>query len=125
MEDETRHSSTCMIQNRNVAYETSLQCFSYSCKHTHSGSEPQASKRTIEFMADRTRDKSSAEGSGVMELKIIGKDFATQNRKDPYLDVTAMVRSIQRVSGGDPCFRTGRCECDRKECEWRRFCLEF
>ena len=76
-------------------------------------------------MADQKPEKRLAPRNGATKLKMIGKDFATHNRKDAFMDVTAMVRSFQRVGGEDPCFRTGKFECDRTECEWRTFCLEF
>lgn len=76
-------------------------------------------------MTNQEKDKRLAKGNGAAELKIIGKNFDTLNREDAFLDVTAMVRSFQRVGGEDPCFRTGKIECNRMECEWRTFCLEF
>lgn len=40
-----------------------------------------------------------------------------------YVDVTAMIRSLQRTEGGADCFRRGLAECDQMGCAWRQYCL--
>ena len=44
-------------------------------------------------------------------------------RKD-FLDVTALVRSVQRADGLPDCFRQPPGACDRLDCTWRTYCLE-
>ena len=39
------------------------------------------------------------------------------------VDMTALIRSLQRAEGESPCFRTGQGDCDRTDCPWRRYCL--
>jgi len=39
------------------------------------------------------------------------------------LNVTDLVRSLQRSSGEQDCFRRGESECDRVDCLWRDLCL--
>ena len=39
------------------------------------------------------------------------------------LDITTLIRSIQRSEGNIDCFQTGRVECPEKDCIWRVHCL--
>ena len=41
-----------------------------------------------------------------------------------YVDITAMIRSLQRTEGHTDCFRSGLADCDQLECAWRQYCLE-
>jgi hypothetical protein len=49
-------------------------------------------------------------------------DDASQHRD--YVDITAMIRSLQRTEGFADCFRTGLSDCDQIECAWRQYCLQ-
>lgn len=40
-----------------------------------------------------------------------------------YVDVTAMIRSLQRTEGSSDCFRRGLADCDQQGCAWRQYCL--
>lgn len=40
-----------------------------------------------------------------------------------YVDITAMIRSLQRTEGNIDCFRRGQADCDQLECAWRQYCL--
>lgn len=40
------------------------------------------------------------------------------------LNITELVRSIQRSSGDPDCFRRGQLECENLDCTWRTLCLE-
>lgn len=40
-----------------------------------------------------------------------------------YVDITAMIRSLQRTEGVTDCFRRGLGNCDQLLCAWRRYCL--
>ncbi len=40
-----------------------------------------------------------------------------------YVDITAMIRSLQRTEGVTDCFRRGMANCDQMVCAWRRYCL--
>jgi hypothetical protein len=49
-----------------------------------------------------------------------------QNQSAPqqrHVDVTAMIRSLQRTEGMIDCFRRGLSDCDQLECAWRQYCL--
>jgi hypothetical protein len=41
-----------------------------------------------------------------------------------HVDITAMIRSLQRTEGLTDCFRSGLSDCDQLECAWRQYCLE-
>jgi hypothetical protein len=41
-----------------------------------------------------------------------------------YVNVTDMIRSLQRTEGHSDCFRRGLADCDQIECAWRQYCLE-
>jgi hypothetical protein len=40
-----------------------------------------------------------------------------------FVDITAMIRSLQRSEGSNDCFRRGICDCDQLDCSWRQYCL--
>ncbi|MBN1932341.1 MAG: hypothetical protein JW786_12125 [Desulfobacterales bacterium] len=46
-----------------------------------------------------------------------------KNIKENFLDVTALIRSIQRAEGNIDCFRRKEGYCDRTECAWYVYCI--
>ena len=48
----------------------------------------------------------------------------TLHRKHNYLDVTALIRSLQRAEGENDCFRTSGLKCQRADCRWREYCFD-
>ena len=40
-----------------------------------------------------------------------------------YLDICALIRSIQRAENNIDCFRKGHNDCDLFDCAWRDYCL--
>ena len=44
--------------------------------------------------------------------------------KKNFLDVTELIRSIQRAEGNPDCFRRAKGYCDQLGCAWRLYCLE-
>ncbi|NNF98676.1 MAG: hypothetical protein HKM93_04805 [Desulfobacteraceae bacterium] len=50
------------------------------------------------------------------------KKNITRNNND-FLDVTAMIRSLQRSEGNLDCFRRGHKDCEEIDCAWRDYCL--
>ena len=44
--------------------------------------------------------------------------------KNKFLDIIALIRSIQRSEGHTDCFRKGLKDCDQLDCAWRHLCLE-
>ena len=47
-----------------------------------------------------------------------------KKRYKRYVDVTAMIRSLQRTEGLTDCFRRGTADCDQLGCAWREYCLD-
>jgi hypothetical protein len=76
-----------------------------------------------------TKDQKYASNTGNLkrdEKKITessyksGSDITKQN----FLDITTLIRSIQRAEGNTDCFQKGIVDCDQLDCKWRSFCLE-
>ena len=44
--------------------------------------------------------------------------------KDDGVDLTHLIRSMQRAEGQSDCFGTAEGHCDRIDCAWRKYCLE-
>jgi hypothetical protein len=45
-------------------------------------------------------------------------------KKTSLVDMTVLVRSIQRAEGNPDCFRRGQGNCPEMGCWWRPYCLE-
>jgi hypothetical protein len=45
-------------------------------------------------------------------------------RNRSFLDVTALIRSLQRAEGKIDCFRNGVSDCAHRECPWRQYCMD-
>ncbi|OEU78475.1 MAG: hypothetical protein BA873_06645 [Desulfobulbaceae bacterium C00003063] len=43
--------------------------------------------------------------------------------KNSFLDMTELIRSIQRAEGNPDCFRRAHGYCDQLGCAWRPYCL--
>ena len=50
--------------------------------------------------------------------------IGTYAKKKNYLDMTALIRSIQRAEGHTDCFQKGMVDCDQVDCKWHPLCLE-
>lgn len=44
--------------------------------------------------------------------------------KGGFLDMTALIRSIQRAEGNPDCFLKGGEDCAQLDCAWRPYCLK-
>ncbi len=44
--------------------------------------------------------------------------------KRDFVDITALIRSIQLAEGNPVCFRRGEENCEQTACSWRTYCLE-
>jgi hypothetical protein len=51
-------------------------------------------------------------------------NISKQGVKRDFVDITALVRSVQRSEGNRDCFRRGQFCCDQMDCIWRKYCLE-
>ena len=45
-------------------------------------------------------------------------------RRKIMVDITALIRSVQRVEGNPDCFKKRKDTCRELHCEWRAYCLE-
>lgn len=45
------------------------------------------------------------------------------NAKNDFLDITTLIRSIQRAEGNPDCFLKGDEDCEQLHCAWRLYCL--
>lgn len=45
------------------------------------------------------------------------------NSNKRYVNITAMIRSLQRTEGVVDCFRREITNCEQPECAWRQYCL--
>lgn len=77
-------------------------------------------------MADQLKFDSGTSGKKDRSLRSapmlpnIGESSGLNRR---YVDVTAMIRSLQRTEGSTDCFRRNASDCDQLECAWRQYCL--
>ena len=44
--------------------------------------------------------------------------------EDDPVDLTHLIRSMQRAEGHSDCFGRAQWHCDRIDCTWRKYCLE-
>jgi hypothetical protein len=51
-------------------------------------------------------------------------DFAGDIPQQRHVNITAMIRSLQRTEGYADCFRRGLADCDQLDCAWRQYCLD-
>jgi hypothetical protein len=47
-----------------------------------------------------------------------------RDAKKNFVNITALVRSVQRAEGNKDCFRKIQAHCDQTDCVWRPYCLE-
>jgi len=50
-----------------------------------------------------------------------GKDTGSSNNS---LDITRLIRSVQRIEGNPDCFGKADGNCNRFDCAWREYCLK-
>ena len=51
-------------------------------------------------------------------------DSINKGDKRNFLDITALIRSIQHAEGNTECFRRGKGDCDKIDCAWHKYCVE-
>ena len=70
---------------------------------------------------DRINDSGKrTESRPITETAIPPRPMAA---KRDFLDMTALIRSIQRAEGNPDCFLKGTKDCNRLDCAWRPYCL--
>ncbi len=73
---------------------------------------------------DRQRLKGSEKSAGSVPVHEESAPAGDGNLKNDFLDVTALIRSIQRAEGNPDCFLKGEEDCTRLDCAWRPYCLK-
>jgi hypothetical protein len=46
-----------------------------------------------------------------------------KNARENFVDITALIRSVQRTEGNADCFRRTNYSCEQHNCSWRFYCL--
>jgi hypothetical protein len=57
----------------------------------------------------------------IPQYKLTREDLVV---KKNFLDVTNLIRSIQRAEGNPDCFGKAKGYCDGLDCAWHEYCLE-
>jgi len=74
-------------------------------------------------MADKEGRSVTEEHTG-SKRKTKESIFSKKEVKRDFLDITHLIRCIQRVEGNPDCFRRAEGYCEQKECHWRQHCIE-
>jgi hypothetical protein len=53
-----------------------------------------------------------------------GDNSARVKDSNGLVDITALIRSVQRSEGNPDCFDTSEGKCEQLDCAWRPYCLE-
>lgn len=53
-----------------------------------------------------------------------GSNTHKYSAKRDFVDIPALIRSVQRAEGNMDCFRRGQVYCDQTDCFWRKYCLD-
>jgi len=62
---------------------------------------------------------------GDLKISSLASDkMGSDVKKKNYLDMAALIRSIQRAEGQTDCFQKGMIDCEEPDCKWHPFCLE-
>lgn len=73
----------------------------------------------------KTELKTKGEKNGLKQsTPCIPGDAGNTGHNKRYVDITAMIRSLQRTEGQTDCFRRGIADCDKLKCAWRKYCLD-
>lgn len=63
-------------------------------------------------------------GSDPDKTEKVPNRYMKKGIKKNFLDITALIRSIQRAEGNPDCFRKGHKSCNQLDCAWRSYCLK-
>ena len=75
-------------------------------------------------MSDRERVNASEQDRGPEQIADGSIRTSEDEGKKDFLDIAALIRSIQRAEGNFDCFQRGHGYCDQIQCAWRQYCLE-
>jgi hypothetical protein len=76
-------------------------------------------------MADHTRNNDTSKRGADGSLRSTNgiSEAPSMKNENRHVDITAMIRSLQRTEGQSDCFRRGISECGETLCTWRQYCL--
>ena len=75
-------------------------------------------------MLDQESKIISSKNPGHKQISESSINTNNQSKKDEFLNITTLIRSIQRNEGSPDCFRPANGYCDRLDCAWRVYCLK-
>jgi len=79
--------------------------------------------RNIQHMKDEKTSGNLGKHTGPQQTTN-GTNTSKYGAKRNFVDITALIRSVQRAEGNRDCFRRGQVYCDQTDCVWRPYCLE-
>ncbi|MGD8833713.1 MAG: hypothetical protein PVJ84_08180 [Desulfobacteraceae bacterium] len=74
-------------------------------------------------MIDRTKPNKSTSSKSEESIPDDCMADIVADSQHSCVNITDMIRSLQRTEGLTDCFRRGLSDCDQLECAWRRYCL--
>ncbi len=80
----------------------------------------------IKDMAENTdQENSNTPGKHAKPKQKFEASITTRNKgtKKQFIDMTLLIRSIQRSEGNPDCFGRAEDYCDQLDCSWRPYCL--
>jgi len=75
-------------------------------------------------MADKVGPKVLENRTRAKRISRAPKGISERGARKSFLDIIALIRSIQRAEGNPDCFRRFEGHCDQTDCAWRTYCLE-
>ena len=101
-----------------------MDCLTYVASRHHSELKLDASQMDCN-MSEQNKNlpiNRSKDGKNELDSPMahVAKNAIVDQR---HVDVTAMIRSLQRTEGVTDCFRRGLTDCDLPDCAWRKYCL--
>lgn len=79
--------------------------------------------KNMQNMKDQEVSSSLGKHTGPQQT-INRSNTSKHGAKRNFVDIEALVRSVQRAEGNRDCFRRGQVHCDQTDCVWRPYCLE-
>ena len=78
----------------------------------------------IIFMPKRDNALNTESSMAPTHTTKIAKNIKKKGSKKKFLDIAALIRSLQRNENKVDCFQKGYDDCEDTECTWRKYCLE-
>ena len=59
----------------------------------------------------------------ILPKELFHSGMTSENARVNFVDITALIRSVQRTEGNTDCFRRDNYSCEQHNCSWRIYCL--